>query len=235
MISVALAAYNGEKYIEEQIMSILPQLSHDDEIIVSDDKPGGSTEAIVRRLMEKDNRIIYTEGKRRGVVANFANAIRHCRGDKIFLCDQDDVWLPEKVVRVMEAFDEGADLVLHNAYVADEKLNITSLSFFDDRKSKKGVLNNIVKNSYMGCCMAFDRKLLKKIMPIPRYIPMHDQWIGIIGEIYGDIKFIDTPLIYYRVHADNVTAGRTKRKFSKMLSDRRYFLKKLAGRVIFKK
>lgn len=235
MISVCLAAYKGEKYIEEQLLSILPQLSFGDEIIVSDDKPGGPCEKIVKRIAENDPRVLYVEGKSRGVVSNFTNAIRHSKGDKIFLCDQDDVWLPEKVKRVCEAFDEGADLVLHNAYVTDERLNITSYSFFKDRNSKKGVLRNLLKNSYMGCCMAFDRKLLKKIMPIPRYTPMHDQWIGLMAEIYGKVTFIDTPLIYYRVHSDNVTAGKAQSSFSQKLRWRRYLTKKLFSRVVLKK
>ena len=151
MISVALAAYKGEKYIEEQLLSILPQLSAADEVIVSDDRPGGATERIVKRIMADDPRVIYVEGKGRGVVQNFVNAIRYCRGDKIFLCDQDDVWLPNKVSAVMEAFDKGATLVLHNAYVTDRDLNITDYSFFEKRGSKKGFWRNIIKNSYMGC------------------------------------------------------------------------------------
>ena len=233
MISVALAAYKGEKYIEAQLRSILPQLSHDDEIIVSDDRPGGMTEKIVKRLAMEDSRIRWVEGKSKGVVANFVNAIRYCRGDKIFLCDQDDVWLPDKVKRVMEAFDEGYDLVLHNAYVTDGDLNITDYSFFEKRGSKKGVIRNIFKNSYMGCCMAFDRKLLKKIMPMPKSIPMHDQWIGILGEIYGKVKFIDLPLIYYRVHGGNVTGGETS--LAQKIAWRRYLILKLYKRVILKK
>lgn len=233
MISVALAAYKGEKYIEAQIRSILPQLSYEDEIIVSDDRPGGMTEKIVRRLSREDSRVIWVEGKSKGVVANFVNAIRYCKGDKIFLCDQDDIWLPDKVRRVTEAFDEGYDLVLHNAYVTDGELNITDYSFFEKRGSKKGVLHNIFKNSYMGCCMAFDRKLLKKIMPIPKNIPMHDQWIGILGEIYGKVKFLDLPLIYYRVHGGNVTGGATT--FSQKMAWRRYLVLKLYKRVILKR
>ncbi len=233
MISVALAAYKGEKYIEAQIRSILPQLSHDDEIIVSDDRPGGMTEKIVKRLSAEDSRVRWVEGKSKGVVANFVNAIRYCKGDKIFLCDQDDIWLPDKVKRVMEAFDEGYDLVLHNAYVTDGNLNITDYSFFEKRGSKKGVIRNIFKNSYMGCCMAFDRKLLKNIMPMPKNIPMHDQWIGILGEIYGKVKFIDLPLIYYRVHGGNVTGGQTS--FSQKMAWRRYLILKLYKRVILKK
>ncbi|MCM1364604.1 MAG: glycosyltransferase family 2 protein [Faecalibacterium sp.] len=229
MISVALAAYKGEKYIEEQLRSILVQLGHDDEIVVSDDKPGGLTEKIVRRIMAEDDRVIYVDGKAKGVVANFTNAIRHCRGDKIFLCDQDDVWLPNKVKRVMEAFDNGATLVLHNAYVTDGDLNITEYSFFASRGSRKGFLRNIMKNSYMGCCMAFDRSLMKKIMPIPRFIPMHDQWIGLIGEVYGKVEFIDAPLIYYRVHGGNVTGGETTMK--QKLKWRHYLIKKLSMRI----
>lgn len=234
MISVALAAYKGEKYIYEQIKSILPQLSEDDEIIVSDDRPGGITETIVKKMMEKDKRIIYVEGKGKGVVANFANAIRHCHGDKIFLCDQDDVWLPDKVKRVTEAFSEGADLVLHNAYVTDKKLRITDYSFFELRGSRKGLIHNIVKNSYMGCCMAFDRKMLKHIMPVPKNIPMHDQWIGLICEIYGKVVFVDQPLIYHRMHGENVT-GIKKNSFSQMAEWRRYIITRLYRRVLFKK
>ena len=233
MISVALAAYKGEKYIEEQLRFVLPQLSAGDEIIVSDDKPGGQTEKIVRALMAEDPRIVYVEGKGRGVVQNFVNAIRYCKGDRIFLCDQDDVWLPNKVKRVTEAFESGATLVLHNAYVTDENLNITDYSYFKTRGSKKGFIRNIVKNSYMGCCMAFDKSLLRKIMPIPRYVPMHDQWIGLMGEKYGKVAFIDAPLIYYRIHGDNVTGGETTLK--QKLYWRRYLVKRLAGRILFKK
>ena len=231
MISVALAAYQGEDYIEAQLRSILPQLSHDDEIIVSDDKPGGATERIVRRVMADDPRVIYVEGKGQGVVANFVNAIRHCRGDKIFLSDQDDVWLPDKVRRVMDAFDAGATLVLHNAYVTDKDLNITDYSFFALRGSKPGFVRNIIKNSYMGCCMAFDRKLLKKIMPMPKHLPMHDQWIGLMGEMYGKVTFLDAPLIYYRRTGNNVTGGKTSA--GQKLQWRRYLLKRLAGRILF--
>lgn len=231
MVSVALAAYEGERYIEEQLRSILPQLSEGDEIIVSDDKPGGMTEKIVRRLAEEDPRVIYVQGPGKDVAANFVNAIRHCKGDKIFLCDQDDVWLPDKVQRVTEAFDAGATLVLHNAYVTDENLNITEPSFFALRGSKPGLIRNLAKNSYMGCCMAFDRSLLGKIMPMPKAVPMHDQWIGLIGEIYGKPAFLDVPLLYYRRHEGNVTGGKTETR--RKLQWREYLIKKLIARVFF--
>ena len=78
--------------------------------------------------------------------------------------------------------------------------------------------------------MAFDRKLLKKIMPMPRFIPMHDQWIGLMGEIYGKVKFIDMPLIYYRVHGGNVTGGETT--FKQKMKWRRYLIDKLVKNSI---
>ena len=83
----------------------------------------------------------------------------------------------------------------------------------------------------MGCCMAFDKSLLRKIMPIPRYVPMHDQWIGLMGEKYGKVAFIDAPLIYYRIHGDNVTGGKTS-MHQKVLW-RRYLLKRLFARIVF--
>ena len=175
--------------------------------------------------------ITDAQGPHKGVAANFVNAIRHCRGDRIFLCDQDDVWLPDKVQRVTEAFDAGATLVLHNAYVTDENLNITAPSFFALRGSRPGLVHNLVKNSYMGCCMAFDRSLLKKIMPMPKAVPMHDQWIGLIGEIYGKPAFLDVPLLYYRRHEGNVTGGQTDTR--QKLQWREYLIKKLIGRVFF--
>lgn len=212
MISVALAAYKGEKYIEQQLRSILPQLSHEDEIIVSDDAPGGMTEKIVRRLADEDSRIIYVEGKGRGVVPNFINAIRYTKGDKIFLCDQDDVWLPDKVEKVTEKLDEGFSLVLHNAMVTDGNLKITDTSFFNSHATKTGFLSNIIRNSYMGCCMAFRRELCGKILPFPQNLPMHDQWIGLIAEKTGKVCLVEKPLILYRRHGDNMTGGNTTLK-----------------------
>ncbi|MBP3329637.1 MAG: glycosyltransferase family 2 protein [Clostridia bacterium] len=208
-ISVVLAAYKGEKYIEEQLSSIVFQLKDDDEIIVSDDLPGGETEKIVRNLAEKDARIRYIKGPGRGLIMNFENAIKNCTGDYIFLCDQDDVWLPDKVETVTEKLDDGFVLVLHNAMVTDEKLTVKDTSFFKSHGTKKGFMNNLIKNSYMGCCMAFRRELCKKILPFENDLPMHDQWIGLIAEKSGDVCLVEKPLILYRRHGANMTGGKT--------------------------
>lgn len=234
MISVAIAAYKGEQYIQEQIESILPQLSPEDEIVISDDKPNTAMGKIILKMAEKDDRINYVHGKSQGIVANFTNAIRHCKGDVIFLCDQDDIWLPDKVVRLMQKLDEGADLVLHNAYVTDENLNIIDYSYFATRGSKKGVFSNIFKNSYMGCCMAFKRKMLKYIMPIPRAIAMHDQWIGVICSFYGKVELIDSQLIYHRMHGSNATRER-EISINQKLSWRTYLIRRFFKRIFLRK
>lgn len=207
MISVVLAAYKGEKYICAQIGSILGQLGENDELIVSDDFPKGKTKDAVFERFGDDSRIVYLEGPSKGVIENFEFAISRARGKYIFLCDQDDVWLDGKVQRVVEKLENGADLVLHNALIVDGKLHKTGETAFEINRTKKGFIRNIIKNSYQGCCMAFRSELKKYILPFPKKIPMHDQWIGLMAEKHGNVVFIDEPLILYRRHGGNVTGN----------------------------
>ena len=211
-ISVALAAYKGEDFIEEQLNSILSQLNPLDEVVVSDDFPEGKTKEVVMKLAHDDSRIKYIAGPAKGLIMNFENAIKHCTGDFIFLADQDDVWLPDKAGAVAEKLASGADLVLHNAMVTDSDLTVSDTSFFSSHGTKTGYFNNLVKNSYMGCCMAFRRELTEKILPFPESLPMHDQWIGLIAEKTGKVCLIEKPLILYRRHGGNMTGGKTSLK-----------------------
>lgn len=206
-VSVALAAYNGEKYIEEQLRSILDQLRGDDEVVVSDDNPSGKTKAVIDAI--GDARIRYVEGPGKGVIKNFENAIKNTTGDIIFLSDQDDVWLPGKVAAVCEEFKKGAMVVLHDAKVTDENLNVLEESFFELNGSAPGFWKNIKKNSYMGCCMAFDATMKRFILPFPNNLPMHDQWIGLKGEQNGKVSFIYTPYLLYRRSSDSLTGKPT--------------------------
>lgn len=207
-ISVAMAAYNGALYLRQQLDSILENLSDEDEVVISDDGSTDDTRAIVAEYQRADTRIRLLDGPCDGVIANFENAIANCSGDFIFLADQDDVWLPDKVDKVMQVFaDSSVYLVIHDARVMDAGLSrVLMESFFAYRNSKAGVFNNLVKNRYMGCCMAFRSELVKKFLPIPRDIPMHDQWIGLISDaFYGKSVFLREGLLYYRRHADTVS------------------------------
>ena len=206
-ISVALAAYKGEKYIEQQLRSILMQLCSDDEIIVSDDLPSDEMKNIIAKI--SDNRIKYVQGPGQGVIKNFENAISLCSGDYIFLCDQDDVWLENKANSCVRELEKGNILVLHDAKVVDAYLNVIEKSFFNLHGIRTGIIGNIIKNSFVGCCMAFKKELKNHILPFPEKIPMHDQWIGLTALKKGNVKFLNKQLILYRRHSETFTGKKT--------------------------
>ena len=208
-VSVCMAAYRGERYIGEQIRSILSELRQGDELLVSDDAPGGGTERIVRAFAQTDARVRYLRGEGKGVVRNFERVLTAAAGDVLFLSDQDDVWLPGKVDAVLREIENGACLVVHDARVVDESLQTIAPSFFALRHSRAGFLRNFLRNSYMGCCMALTRPVLERALPFPPDLPMHDQWLGLAAEKYGRTCFLPQPYLLYRQHGGNVTGGKT--------------------------
>lgn len=207
MVSVAMTTYNGEEFLERQLQSVLSQLGETDELVVSDDGSTDSTRRLLDKWAARDPRVKVIDGPQRGVIKNFEHAIASCKGEYIFLCDQDDEWDADKVAAVMRAAErDKAIAVMHDARVIDEHGHVIKPSFFETRNTKTGLLKNLWKNSYIGCCMAFSRELKEHILPFPDSIPMHDQWIGLIGERHGRVVLIDRPLMSYRRHSDNVTA-----------------------------
>lgn len=204
-ISVAMAVYNGEKYIKDQVDSILKQLRENDELIISYNESNDKTWKILQNYRHNRKVKIYI-CKEKGVTSNFSNAIRKSKGDYIFLSDQDDVWEDNKVETVMKAFKKAnCDLVLHNAKYTDSKLNDTGLTLFSKRGEKTGVIHTILKNCFQGCCMAFKKDVKQYIFPIPKSVPMHDQWIGILASTFGKIEIVNDCLIKYRVHETNTS------------------------------
>ena len=209
MISVCMATYNGERYLKEQVDSILNQLSISDELIVSDDGSLDNTLNILRSY--NDNRIkIFKNTGRKGVVGNFENALYQAKGNYIFLADQDDVWLSNKV-EVCTSLLQTYQAVVTDCLVVDMNLKIIHESYFKLYKSKKGFLKNIFRSSYLGCCTAFRRELLNVILPMPKSLFLyHDWWIGFFIDWFGKVKFIDIPCLYFRRHCNNVTATTKK-------------------------
>ena len=201
MISVCLATYNGEVYIKHQLISILNQISPNDEVIISDDGSKDRTIDIIFSL--KDERIKVIENKRvKSPIFNFENALLNASGDYIVLADQDDVWKNNKI-EVLKEHLKIFDLVISDAEVIDGNGVLIHKSFIEINKSRKGFFNNLLKNSYLGCTMAFNRKILQKALPFPSDLPMHDWWIGLIGELFGKTYIINEPLISYRRHGNN--------------------------------
>ncbi len=207
MVSVVLAAYKGEKYIREQVVSILSQLSGDDELIISDDYPQGETYSSVEDIIKGDSRVRYIHGPAQGVIKNFEYAITQSKGDYIFLADQDDVWLEGKVNAVVSELKSGAIAVMHDALITDSQLNPTGDTAFKTNHTKTGFISNIIRNSYQGSCMAFRSELKQYILPFPSKLPMHDQWIGLTAEKHGEVRLLNKPYILYRRHSENVSGG----------------------------
>ena len=232
-ISVCIATYNGEKYIKEQLDSILPQLPNDAEVIISDDSSTDNTLQIIDSF--RDNRIhVLPNQKFRSPIFNFENALNHSNGDYIFLSDQDDIWMPERIKRMLPLLTE-FDLVVSDCKVVNDKQEVLMESFFERVKARKGFLRNLIGgSSYIGCCMAFKRKVLEKALPFPKNIPMHDFWIAMVAEIFFKIKFIDEPLVLYRRHASNssFTATESLNPLYKKIMFRLNTLQSLAIRIL---
>ena len=219
-LSVALAAYNGAAYMEEQLTSILQNLREGDEVVVSDDGSTDGTRDVVRALAETDKRVKLIDGPQQGLIKNFEHALAACDGDIVFLSDQDDVWHADKVETVLACFEEtGALLVVHDAQMTDNERHVLSPSFFAFRGSRAGYAKNWWKNSYIGCCMAFKKELLKTALPFADRIPMHDQWLGLLAEKRGTVTFLPKVLLDYRRHEGTVTKDRHG-KVSAMVSNR---------------
>ncbi len=208
-ISVCMAAYNGERYIQEQINSILPQLTEGDELVIVDDASSDQTKE--RILGFRDPRIkLIGHIKNQGVVETFEEAVRSATGEILFLSDGDDVWAPNKVEMVLRAFAENpkVKVVVSAIRLIDEDGRpLDDQSYMKGRKFTPALLPNLVRNRFQGSAMAFRASLIPKIVPFPKRKPfLHDAWIGARNNLTGGTTVhIEEALLYYRRHSNNFT------------------------------
>lgn len=215
MVSVCIATYNGEQYIGQQLRSILQQLEDEDEIVVSDDQSTDSTLNIIASLNDGRIRVYRHERYKQHTFPldssthNFENALRHAKGDVIFLADQDDVWQPTKVRECMDTLRD-CDFVISDCAITDKHLNIVAPSYFAIRRTNLSAMRNIASCSWLGCCMAFRRSVLNAALPFPETQVAHDLWLGLIATTRFRCKMINTPLVMYRRHDNTASpAGKT--------------------------
>lgn len=217
MISVCMATYNGEKYIRQQLDSILYQLEPTDELIISDD---GSTDDTLEIIdgYKTDSRIKVLKGSFHSPIYNFENAIRHAAGDYIFMSDQDDVWLEGRVKDTLAMHTRGNDLVICKAQNIDADGNVIKESVFDDPDPvRHSILWNLYRNPYLGCCMSFSKKVSETVLPFPPGIAMHDIWIGLVTQMLFRCKYYnERPLVQYRRHGVNFTEKNTYKFWGKI-------------------
>jgi glycosyltransferase involved in cell wall biosynthesis len=215
-MSVCLATYNGARHIAAQLDSILPQLEAQDEVLVADD---GSTDDTLALIAAYGSRVrIVATGRAGGVVPNFERVLAAATGEGIVLCDQDDVWLPGRLT-LMRQHLANCLLVITNGVVVDDALRGRGQDVFGMVGVRRGVLRNLVKNSFIGCCMAFRRELLERVLPFPAGVPWHDWYIGLAAEALGRVERDASVTLLYRRHATNAspTGARSGNSFATML------------------
>ncbi|MDF1579421.1 MAG: glycosyltransferase [Desulfuromonadales bacterium] len=204
-LSIAMTTYNGAAFLSGQLESFVKQSRLPDELIVCDD---GSTDETVNILRAFQNHApfevhIYQNECNLGVVKNFAKALSFCQGDVIFLSDQDDFWLAEKVEIVETYFTENREVLLtvNDCWLSKNALFQQDFTLYGQIKSL-GLPDKVYTH---GCCMSLRRELLDMVLPIPDFEKGHDVWFGFIAQALTGFQIINQPLQYYRRHGGNVS------------------------------
>ncbi|HAS6051794.1 TPA: glycosyltransferase [Vibrio vulnificus] len=223
-IDIVLATYNGELYLKEQIESIQNNKGYKQLVntfIIVDDGSSDLTEAIVATAAKTDSKIkwIPSSGQSLGPSGNFCRGIELTAAPFVMLCDQDDIWFEDKISVSLESVMPYSDstvpvLAYSEMHIVDNRCNLISDSYF---KFKKIPLSWPMKweqllqqNTVSGCTSIFNRALVDKSLPIPEDAYMHDWWLALVAKQFGELIFIEKPLIAYRQHQNN-TIGVKKR------------------------
>lgn len=222
-LAILLATYNGEKYLRQQIDSILNQSFSDYMLYIRDDNSTDSTKNIIKEYVLKypekikeikDNKIAN------GARNNFLLLLKHVYGLKKYslfmFCDQDDVWQKNKIELTINEYDKVIDknipILIHtDLYVVDKNLNMIYKSFFQYSKLKKDYVkfnNYLIQNNVTGCTVCINKKLVDLINFDIKYIFMHDWYFALIASAFGQVIFINNQTVYYRQHGQNVVGAK---------------------------
>ncbi|MDR3021801.1 MAG: glycosyltransferase family 2 protein [Clostridiales bacterium] len=217
MIYILLASYNGEKFIEEQLRSLLAQTEQNFILFVNDDKSTDNTYKILQEYSKMyPEKIFATQNDTNSGSAkhNFFKLMTECKSDYVMLCDQDDIWLPDKIEKTLKKMHE-----LEHKYSKDTPIAIrTNLTVVDEnlkiiKKSMWTKIRQINRNINLrtvlgcnvitGCTAMYNRALADLIFGNPKYFIMHDYWLALIACAFGKVGSLLQPTILYRQHANN--------------------------------
>jgi len=235
LISIAMATYNGEKFLAQQIDSILKQSWGNIELIICDDNSNDNTIEIIEKYMEKHECItLYRNFYTLGVVKNFGKAIELSSSPYIALSDQDDIWVENKLeilmneMRKLEQSDDRVPLMVHSDLtMIDEENHMIHKSFFKFRNynlKKTKDLNHIISRcGVMGNTILMNHHLKNRILPFPEHLDLHDYWIALINELYGKRITVQQPLVQYRIHEHNCSNSLNKLAKNEVLNLEKIF------------
>lgn len=232
-VSVAVITYNGEKFIEEQLNSILNQTVKPNEIIISDDGSTDGTLSIIQDIIDKHTDIetrilLLTDNPFHGIGSNYSWAVQHTTGDIIFSSGQDDVWAKDKIEKVLCVYNSynDAKVVITDAVLIDDQGNNLSERFaprfIDSLEVNQHEVLKVDRSKYIeyaestplipGPVVSFTRSLMDVLFPFPSN-DAEDQWIETIGLLENGLYFICEKTTYYRIHSSTTqSAGDTFRK-----------------------
>lgn len=224
MVSIVMATYNGEKYLGEQIDSIMSSTYQDFELFIVDDGSQDTTMEILERYKEQypDKIHISQNEINMGVTLNFLNGISKTTSDYVMLCDQDDVWRKDKIARTLKRVKQmevqfGKNVpttVFTDAYVVDNKLNLIYESFFRSGRLNPRLIDLshlLMENKLIGCTVMINGALRRVLQnhPLPKRAKFHDSWLGLIAASFGRIGFLNEPTLLYRQHSANIVGNRS--------------------------
>jgi glycosyltransferase involved in cell wall biosynthesis len=218
LVSICLATYNGEKYLKEQLDSIVAQTYTNIELIVQDDYSTDTTLEILQAYKEKLNITIYSNKKNLGYLKNFESLLHKTNGDYIALCDQDDIWEHDKIKLLVEHIAD-ATLIYSNSLLIDAEGNSLNKTLSTKLKnnfiSSTNPLDFLYDNCVSAHAMLFKKELLQTLFPFPQHI-YFDAWIAINAANTNSIIYFDKELVFYRQHDTNTLGNVNKSKTSNL-------------------
>jgi len=213
-IDILLPTYNGEKYLEEQINSILNQSYNNIKLLIRDDRSTDNTLIIIENFANQDNRVILHNeiNSNVGLVKSIELLLGFSESNYIMFSDQDDFWMPtkvEKFVEVTSNLDFNDCLLLHSdAFVTDTSLNIKS-KFFNNIPLRLGLKYSLFHYYVQGCSTMISKGLKEKALSFPEAVYLHDRYFHLLSELTGKRIYINEPLMLYRQHGQNLVGAKS--------------------------
>lgn len=229
MVDILMSTYNGEKYLAEQIDSLLNQTYISWHLIIRDD---GSTDKTLSVIYDYCNQypeqisLLRDDKGNVGSIHSFELLLQNSKADYMMFCDQDDVWLQNKIETMLAKmqnletkYGKGTPILVHSdLFVVDENLNEICSSFWEFAGIKPCFINKDISllgisNTVTGCASIMNKALQMKSLPFPQHTKMHDAWIGLCAKKYGVLEYFEQPTVLYRQHRNNVIGAVKKESF----------------------